>query len=105
MAFNPDVTVRARGVMEKCSYCVQRIRRAQIDAKLAHQALADRDVQTACQQACPTGAIVFGQISDPRSQVAERYRNSRTYAVLNELGTQPRTRYLARIDNLNEEMP
>lgn len=105
MVFNPDVTVRARGVMEKCSYCVQRIRRAQIDAKLQDRPLQERDVVTACQQACPTDAIVFGQVSDPDSRVSKNYRSLRTYAVLNELGTQPRTRYLARIHNLNQEMP
>ncbi len=105
MVFNPNVTVRARGVMEKCSYCVQRIRRAQIDAKLEGHPLREQDVVTACQQACPTDAIVFGQISDPNSRVSKNYANLRTYAVLNDLGTQPRTRYLARIQNLNEEMP
>jgi len=105
MAFNPDVTVRARGVMEKCTYCVQRIRRAQIDARLQGRGLGETDVSTACQQACPTEAIVFGQVSDANSRVSKNYRNLRTYAVLNELGTRPRTRYLARIHNLNEEIP
>ncbi len=104
LVYNPDVTVRARGVMEKCSYCVQRIRRAQIDAKLADRPLRDGDVRTACQQVCPAQAIAFGEVSDPRSAVSERYRNPRTFQVLNELGTRPRTRYLARIDNPNKEL-
>ncbi len=96
---NPDVTVRGRGVMEKCTYCVQRIRRAQIDARIAGKKLEDGDVVTACQQACPVAAIEFGDIADPASRVSEARRNPRLYAVLNEVGTVPRTRYLARIDN------
>ncbi len=105
LAYNPDVTVRARGVMEKCTYCVQRIRRTQIDAKLEHRPVRDGDVQTACEQVCPTNAIVFGMVSDADSRVSQEHRNLRTYGVLNDLGTQPRTRYLARIDNQNEEVP
>ncbi|MCA9628738.1 MAG: 4Fe-4S dicluster domain-containing protein, partial [Myxococcales bacterium] len=100
---NPNVTVRARGVMEKCTYCVQRIRRAEIDCKLEHRELRDGDVATACEQACPTRAIVFGDISDPRSRVSERRGSSRLYGVLAEEGTRPRTRYLARIKNSPEE--
>ena len=101
---NPDVTVRGRGVMEKCTYCVQRIRRAQIDARIARKRLADGDVVTACQQACPTRAIEFGDVSDPRSKVSQAQHNRRAYAVLNEVGTVPRTRYLARIDDENPEV-
>jgi molybdopterin-containing oxidoreductase family iron-sulfur binding subunit len=104
MVFNPDVTVRARGVMEKCTYCVQRIRRGEIEAKNERRPLRDGDVQTACQQACPTDAIVFGLVSDSSSRVSRHHRSSRAYGVLNELGTRPRTRYLARIDNENEEL-
>lgn len=99
MAANPDVTVRARGVMEKCTYCVQRIRRAQIDAKLEQRPLRDGDVITACQATCPTEAIRFGDLSDPSSRVSQAQRELRAYAVLGELGTFPRTRYLARISN------
>jgi Fe-S-cluster-containing dehydrogenase component len=91
-------------VMEKCTYCVQRIRRAQIDAKIEDRPLREGDVQTACQQACPTDAIVFGLVSNPNSRVSHRHHTLRTYAVLNDTGTRPRTRYLARIDNENEEL-
>jgi len=104
LVHNPDVTVRARGVMEKCTYCVQRIRRAQIDAKLQERSLGDGELVTACAQACPTGAIVFGAVSDPSSEVSQQQRSPRSYGVLSEIGTRPRTRYLARIDNPNEEI-
>ncbi|HLK36913.1 MAG TPA: 4Fe-4S dicluster domain-containing protein, partial [Polyangiaceae bacterium] len=101
LAMNPDVTVRARGVMEKCTYCVQRIREAEIRSRREERPLVDGEVLTACQQTCPTGAIVFGDIADPRSRVSEERRNPRLYAVLHDLGTIPRTRYLARIVNPN----
>ncbi len=99
MVLNPDVTVRERGVMEKCTYCVQRIRRAGIAAQVEDRPLADGDVVTACQQACPTEAIVFGSLTDPASRVARSRRSPRAYQLLHELGTRPRTRYLARIAN------
>jgi Fe-S-cluster-containing dehydrogenase component/anaerobic selenocysteine-containing dehydrogenase len=105
LAMNPDVTVRARGVMEKCSYCVQRIRQAEIRARRDQRSIGDLEIQTACQQTCPTGAIVFGDIADPATRVSAQRRNERLYAVLNDLGTIPRTRYLARITNPNGEMP
>jgi len=106
MQKNPDVTVRARGVMEKCTYCVQRIRTAQIEARIERRELRDGEVRTACQAACPTGAIVFGQVSDPNSGVAALQGLPHSYAVLqHELGTEPRTRYLAHLRNENEEVP
>jgi molybdopterin-containing oxidoreductase family iron-sulfur binding subunit len=98
-AHNPDVTVRDRGVMEKCTYCVQRIRRAEIDARVADRRLGADEVRTACQQACPVNAIVFGSIADPASSVAEQRRRPHSYAVLHDQGAVPRTQYLARIRN------
>lgn len=93
---NPDVSVRERGVMEKCTYCVQRINRARIDAEDAHRTLADGDVVTACQQACPTRAIVFGDLADPDSAVSRLKREPQDYTLLDELNTRPRTSYLPR---------
>jgi molybdopterin-containing oxidoreductase family iron-sulfur binding subunit len=104
LAMNPDVTVRARGVMEKCTYCVQRIREAEIRAGREHRALTDGEVVTACQQTCPTGAIVFGDIADPATRVSKTRENRRLYQVLQSLGTLPRTRYLARVVNPNTEL-
>ncbi len=99
MLMNPDVTVRARGVMEKCTYCVQRIRRHQIDEQTGRADPVAHPLQTACQQTCPTRAIVFGSLGDPGSEVARMRREPRAYAALHELGTEPRTRYLAKISN------
>jgi molybdopterin-containing oxidoreductase family iron-sulfur binding subunit len=104
MAQNPDVTVRARGVMEKCSYCVQRLNRAKIDAKLANKPLADGDVQTACQQTCPTHAIEFGDLRDAKSAVIGAKSSDRNYNLLPELNTRPRTTYLMRLRNPNPEI-
>jgi molybdopterin-containing oxidoreductase family iron-sulfur binding subunit len=104
LAMNPDVTVRARGVMEKCTYCVQRIREAEIGARRDHRRIADGEIVTACQQTCPTGAITFGDIADPRTAVSQTRTNGRLYEVLHDLGTVPRTRYLARIVNPNPEL-
>jgi molybdopterin-containing oxidoreductase family iron-sulfur binding subunit len=104
MLQNPDVTVRARGVMEKCSYCVQRIERARIDTRIAHREIADGEVLTACQQACPTRAITFGTLTDPDAQVSRLRASPRRYDVLGELGTRPRTGYLVRIKNPNPEL-
>ncbi|HXF64334.1 MAG TPA: TAT-variant-translocated molybdopterin oxidoreductase [Caldilineaceae bacterium] len=101
---NPNVTVRARGVVEKCTYCVQRISAARINAKLEGRPIRDGEVVTACQAACPTGAIVFGNIADPESQVAQRKASPLNYGLLAELNTHPRTSYLARLRNPNPEL-
>jgi molybdopterin-containing oxidoreductase family iron-sulfur binding subunit len=93
---NPDVTLRSRGVMEKCTYCTQRIEAAHAAADKANRPLRDGDVVTACQSACPTKAITFGNINDPNSEVSRLRRDGRHYVLLEELGTRPRTTYLAR---------
>jgi len=104
MVENPEVTVRSRGVMEKCTYCVQRIQAVKIDAKNDRRPIRDGEIKTACQQACPTEAIVFGDLADPQSEVARAHAAQRAYGMLAELNTQPRTSYLARIRNPNPEL-
>jgi molybdopterin-containing oxidoreductase family iron-sulfur binding subunit len=101
LARNPDVTVRERGVMEKCTFCVQRIREAEIAAGLAAERLEGSSVRTACQQACPTRAITFGSLTDGDSEMLRTRAEPRAYDVLGELGTLPRVKYLARIRNPN----
>jgi len=98
---NPEVTVRRRGVMEKCTYCIQRIENAHIEADKQDRRIRDGEIVTACQAACPTQAIRFGDISDKQSNVSKAKASPRNYAMLNELGTRPRTTYLARIRNPN----
>jgi molybdopterin-containing oxidoreductase family iron-sulfur binding subunit len=102
-AMNPYVTVRDRGVMEKCTYCVQRIGAARADARIDERRLRDGEIATACQQACPTQAIVFGDTNDPESAVSRLKRNPRNYVLLGALNTQPRTTYLARIEDPADE--
>jgi molybdopterin-containing oxidoreductase family iron-sulfur binding subunit len=104
LAKNPAVTVRTRGVMEKCTYCVQRISAARIQAKKEGREIQDGEVVTACQAACPTGAIVFGNLADPGSKVAALKASPLDYGLLTELNTRPRTSYLARLRNPNPEI-
>jgi molybdopterin-containing oxidoreductase family iron-sulfur binding subunit len=101
---NPEVTVRSRGVMEKCTYCVQRINNVRIESEKQNRAILDGEIVTACEAACPTEAIVFGNANDPNSRVAKLKAQQRNYSLLGELNTRPRTTYLAAVRNPNPEL-
>jgi molybdopterin-containing oxidoreductase family iron-sulfur binding subunit len=104
MAMNPQVSVRARGVMEKCTYCVQRIEAARISTRIEGRKIADGEFTTACAQGCPSQAIVFGSLHDKASQVSKQHADARSYQVLHDLGTRPRTMHLAKVRNPNPEL-
>ena len=101
---NPEVTVRSRGVMEKCTYCIQRINKAKITAEKEDRKVKDGEIVTACQQVCPTQAITFGDLNDKESQIVKRKADPRNYGILTDLNTKPRTSYLARLQNPNPEL-
>ncbi len=102
MVINPDVTVRSRGVMEKCSFCVQRIQYAKLEAKKENRKLGKDEFTTACAQTCPSNAIVFGDLNDPNSEISKLYKDDRAYHVLEELAVKPSIKYLSKIRNKNE---
>jgi molybdopterin-containing oxidoreductase family iron-sulfur binding subunit len=103
MVLNPDVTVRSKGVMEKCSFCIQRIQEKKLTAKLENRVLEDGEIKTACQQACPAEAIVFGDLNNKESHVSKMFADPRNYHLLEELHTLPSVGYLTKVSNREEE--
>jgi molybdopterin-containing oxidoreductase family iron-sulfur binding subunit len=103
MVLNPDVTVRERGVVEKCSFCVQRIQEKKLQAKLENRPLADGDIQTACMQACPAGAIIFGDMNNKQAKLIDLIADQRNYNLLEDLHTLPSVGYLTKVRNREEE--
>lgn len=104
MVLNPDVTVRTRGVIEKCSFCIQRVQEGKLTAKQEGRAILDNDVRSACQTACPTGAIVFGNVNNPDSEVSKLKKGALAYQVLEEINVRPNVEYSAKVRNANEEL-
>jgi molybdopterin-containing oxidoreductase family iron-sulfur binding subunit len=102
MVLNPDVTVRSRGVIEKCSFCVQRIQEGKLRAKTEERLLRDSDIKTACQSACPTGAITFGDMNNPEGELSQKLKSPLNYLVLEEVNTRSVVNYKARIINKAE---
>jgi molybdopterin-containing oxidoreductase family iron-sulfur binding subunit len=100
MVINPDVTVRTRGVMEKCSMCVQIIQEKKLNAKRERRKMTDGEIKMACQRSCPTNAIVFGDLNDPESEVSKLFRNQRSYHVLEELNVQSSVKYMTKVKNI-----
>ena len=104
MVINPDVTVRSRGVMEKCSFCVQRIQASKLKAKIENRKMVDGDVKTACQQSCPADALIFGDMNDANSEISKLFKNERKYVLLEEYNVQPSVGYMTKIRNVNESI-
>jgi molybdopterin-containing oxidoreductase family iron-sulfur binding subunit len=99
MVLNPDVTVRERGVVEKCSFCVQRIQEKKLKAKLENRPLADNEIKTACMQACPAGAIIFGDMNDSKAKITDLLKDKRNYNLIEEIHTLPSVGYLTKVRN------
>jgi molybdopterin-containing oxidoreductase family iron-sulfur binding subunit len=103
LALNPEVTVRTRGIMEKCSMCIQRIETKKIEVKIADRRIVDGEIKTACQESCPADAIVFGDINDPKTRISKVRLNPRRYQVLEEVKNLPVVSYLTKVRNLEEK--
>ncbi len=101
---NPDVTVRSRGIMEKCTFCVQRVRRGELDADREGREVRDGDIQPACAQACPTDALMFGDVKDPQSRVSQFANDKRAFHLREQLGTEPNVLYLSKVDAEAKEL-